>query len=83
MVLITLGEHSAYNYLIVYVTVGEHSVEVLDTFAGTAVVVVLQTFPDGPQIHRLFDDFVVVLATSIKKRLLAFVNTLPIHWQGP
>lgn len=50
-----------YTHLIVDVAVGEHGVEVLHALAGAAVVVVLQAALDGPHVHGLFDDLVIVL----------------------
>lgn len=48
-------------YLVVYVAVGKHSVEVLDTFLGIPVVTVLKPFLDCSHVHRIFDNCVVVL----------------------
>lgn len=48
-------------YLVVDITVGEHGVEVLHALASPAVVVILQTFLDGAHVHRLLDDFMVIL----------------------
>lgn len=48
-------------WLVVHVTIGEHGVEVLYTFLRWMVVVWLETFFDGAQIHRLFDNFMVIL----------------------
>lgn len=47
--------------LVVDVAVSEHCVEVLDTFLGVPVVVVLQTFFYRAHVHRGLDDLVVVL----------------------
>ncbi len=57
-------------YLVVYVAVGKHCVEVLDTFLGIPVVTVLKPFLDCSQVHRCFDYCVIVLKrlhTSIFK----------------
>lgn len=48
-------------YLVVDVTVGEHGVEVLHGLTGAPVIIVLQTFLDGPHVHRVLDHLVVVL----------------------
>lgn len=39
-------------HLVIYVAVGEHGVEVLHTFTRTPIVVVLESFLDGSQVHR-------------------------------
>lgn len=49
------------TYLVVDVAVGEHRVEVLYALTCTAVEAVLKTFLDGPHVHGLFDNFVVIL----------------------
>lgn len=48
-------------YLVVYVAIGKHCVEVLDTFLGIPVVTVLKPFLDCSHVHRGFDYCVVVL----------------------
>lgn len=42
-------------YLVVYVAVGKHGVEVLDTFLGIPVEAVLKPFLDCSHVHRSFD----------------------------
>lgn len=49
------------HYLVVYVAVGKHCVEILDTFLGIQVVTVLKSFLDCSHVHRGFDYCVVVL----------------------
>lgn len=60
-------------YLVVYVAVGKHRVEVLDTFLGIPVVTVLKPFLDCSHVHRSFDYCVVVLKKvaheKVKKKL--------------
>lgn len=48
-------------YLVVYVAVGKHCVEVLDTFLGIPVVTVLKPFLDCSHVHRILNYCVVVL----------------------
>lgn len=48
-------------HLVVDVAVGEHGVEVLNAFTSTTVEIILQTLFDGPHVHGLFDDFMVIL----------------------
>lgn len=47
--------------LVVDVAVCEHGVEILHALASTAVIIVLQSFLDGAHVHRLFNDFIVIL----------------------
>lgn len=49
------------HYLVVYVAVGKHGVEVLNTFLGILVVTVLKPFLDCSHVHRTFDYGVIVL----------------------
>lgn len=49
------------TYLVVDVAVGEHCVEVLYALTCTAIEVVLQALFDGPHVHGLFDNFMVIL----------------------
>lgn len=51
----------AQAHLVVDVAVGEHGVEVLHALGRAPVVAVLQPPLDGPHVHRLLDDLVVVL----------------------
>ena len=48
-------------YLVVYVAVGKHGVEVLHALASTAVVVVLQALLDGAHVHWMLDDLMIIL----------------------
>ena len=48
-------------YLVVNVAVGEHGVEVLDTFLGVTVVAVLKTLLDCSHVHRTLNNFVIIL----------------------
>lgn len=48
-------------YLVIYVAIGKHRVEVLDTFLGVPVVTILKPFLDCSHVHRIFDYCVVVL----------------------
>lgn len=50
--------------LVVDVAVGEHGVEVLYTFLGVPVVIVLQTSLYGTHVHRCLDDLIVVLKSK-------------------
>ena len=59
----TVGENGV-CYLVVYITVGEHGVEVLHTLSGAAVVVVLQSLLDRPHVHRGLYDRVIILANE-------------------
>lgn len=47
--------------LVIDVAVCEHCVEVLDTFLGIPVVIVLETLFYRPHVHRSLDDLIVVL----------------------
>lgn len=49
------------TYLVVDVAVGEHCVEVLNALTCTSVEAVLQALFDGPQVHRLLNNFMVIL----------------------
>lgn len=49
------------SHLVVDVAIGEHGVEVLNAFTSTAVEIILQTLFDGPHVHGLLDDFMVIL----------------------
>ena len=49
------------SYLVINVAIGKHGVEVLHALIGAAVVVVLQTLLDGPHVHGLFDDLMIIL----------------------
>lgn len=51
----------SFTDLVVNVAVGEHGVEVLDAFTGAAVETVFQTLLDGPHVHGLLDDLIVIL----------------------
>ena len=48
-------------HLVIYVAVGEHGVEVFHTFTCTGVVVVLQSFLDGSQVHGSCYDLMIIL----------------------
>lgn len=52
-------------YLVVDVTVGKHGVKVLHGLTGAPVIVVLQAFLDGPHVHGVLDDLMVVLQTEV------------------
>lgn len=56
------------SHLVVDVAVGEHCVEVLHAFSRTPIIVVLQPPLDGTHVHRLFDDFVIILETQRGKQ---------------
>ena len=45
---------------VVHIAVGEHGVEVLDALLSGPVIIVLKTFLDGPEVHGMFNDFVIV-----------------------
>jgi len=49
------------RYLVVNVAVCEHGGEVVDTFLGVAVVMVLQPLLDGSHVHGVLDNIVVIL----------------------
>lgn len=49
------------HYLVVYVAVGKHRAEILDTFLGIPVITVLKPFLYCSHVHRIFDYCVVVL----------------------
>lgn len=51
----------AVTYLVVDVTVGKHGVEVLHALIGAPIVIILQPLLDGPHIHRILNDLVIVL----------------------
>lgn len=48
-------------HLVIDVAIGEHGVEVLNAFTRTAVEIILQTLLDGPHVHGLLDDFMIIL----------------------
>ena len=56
-----MGQFSLFkSYLIIHIAVGENGVEVFNTSFGGIVVVMFQPFLDGTEIHRVFDNFVIV-----------------------
>lgn len=58
-------------HLVVYVAVGEHSVEVLQTLCGAPVVVVVQPLLDGAQVHRwCYNVIVILIQTDIHHFIL-------------
>ena len=61
------------RYLVVYITVGEHGVEVLHALSGAAVVVVLQSLLDGAHVHRGLYYRVVILPNNITPGALVLV----------
>lgn len=58
---VTNGSGRQLSYLVVYVAVGKHRIEVLETFLGVPVVTVLKPFLDCSHVHGSFDYCVVVL----------------------
>ena len=62
--------HDVLSGLVVDVAVGEDCVEVLDALLGAPVVVVVETFLDGAEVHGVLDYLVVV-------RDVEFVS---VHW---
>lgn len=52
------------SWLVVDVTVGEHSIEILNTFFPTPVIRILQPLFDCAQVHWFFDDFVIILSNK-------------------
>lgn len=64
IVLVANSTRVRFQYLarfIVQVTIGEHQVQVGNTFFDTVVVVGFQTFFDGAKIHGVAHDLVVIL----------------------
>lgn len=48
-------------YLVINITVCEHSVEILHAFTSCPVVIILKSLLDRPHVHWVLDDFVIVL----------------------
>lgn len=48
-------------YLVIDITVCEHGVEILHAFSRSPVVIILQSLLDRPHVHRVLDDFIIVL----------------------
>ena len=72
-------------HLVVDVAVSEHGVEILHTFTCAPIVVVLQSFLDGSQVHGSFYYRMIILGK--KKRVnvtemgvvLLYVIVPPLH----
>lgn len=62
-------------YLVVNVTICKHGVEVLHTFTGAPVVVMLQALLDGSHVHWVLDNFVIILPGKDKQSSVA----LPVY----
>lgn len=64
------------TYLVVDVAVGEHCVEVLYALTCTTVEVIFQAFLNGPHVHGLFDNFMVILG---EKNAFFLINNFLIY----
>lgn len=65
----TFKKDWAKPYLVIYITVCEHCVEVLHTLACTPVVHALKSFLDGAHVHWALYDLVIVLDTKKKQKV--------------
>lgn len=51
----------AFSYPVVNIAVGEHSIEVFYTVKSFPVISVLKTLFNGPQVHGVFNDGIIIL----------------------
>lgn len=49
------------SYLVIYITVCEHSVEILHAFTSCPVVIILKSLLDRAHVHWVLDNFMIVL----------------------
>ena len=50
-----------FAWFIIYITVGEHHVQICNTFFHTIVIIRFEPFLDRAKIHGIFDDQVIIL----------------------
>lgn len=63
-------------YLVIYITVCEHSVEILHAFTSCPVVIIFKSLFDRAHVHWVLDDFMIVLnnRTCSQRMITAAVN---------